>query len=100
MASNTGTFVGTFGFKIQIVLEVRLFLSTPVISLEVINLNLSNIFMSMVAGINRKFSKLYFILPLVPVYWMLHSYAAFIGLFEVITKPHYWAKTTHGKYLT
>ena len=56
--------------------------------------------MSMVAGINRKFSKLYFILPLVPVYWMLHSYAAFIGLFEVITKPHYWAKTTHGKYLT
>ncbi|WP_435115966.1 glycosyltransferase family 2 protein [Candidatus Pelagibacter bacterium nBUS_49] len=62
--------------------------------------NLSNIFMSMVAGINRKFSKLYFILPLVPIYWMLHSYAAFIGLFEVITKPHYWAKTTHGKYLT
>ncbi len=62
--------------------------------------NLSNIFMSMVAGINRKFSKLYLFLPLVPIYWMLHSVAAFIGIFEVITKPHYWAKTTHGKYLT
>ena len=62
--------------------------------------NLSNIFMSMVAGIKRKFSKLYIFLPLVPIYWMLHSFAAFIGLFEVITKPHYWAKTTHGKYLT
>ena len=42
LASNTGTFVGKFGFKIQIVLEVRLFFSTPVISLEVINLNLSS----------------------------------------------------------
>lgn len=62
--------------------------------------NLSNIFMALVAGINRKFSELYIFLPLVPVYWMLHSFAAFIGLFEVITKPHYWAKTTHGKYLT
>lgn len=62
--------------------------------------NLSNILISFVAGISRKFRKLYFILPLVPFYWMLHSFAAFIALFEVITKPHYWAKTTHGKYLT
>ena len=35
-----------FDFKIQIELEVRLFLSTPVISLEVINLNLSSSYLS------------------------------------------------------
>jgi hypothetical protein len=55
--------------------------------------------MSMVAGINRKFSKLYIFLPLVPLYWLLHSFASFVALYEVLTKPHYWAKTTHGKFI-
>ena len=46
LVSNTGIFIGKFGFKIQIVLEVRLFFSTPVISFEVINLNLSSSYLS------------------------------------------------------
>lgn len=31
-----------------------------------------------------------------PVYWMLHSVAAYKGLWQLITKPHYWEKTNHG----
>ena len=31
-----------------------------------------------------------------PVYWVLHSIAAYKGLWQLITKPHYWEKTHHG----
>jgi len=31
-----------------------------------------------------------------PVYWLLHSIAAYKGLWQLITKPHYWEKTEHG----
>jgi glycosyltransferase XagB len=31
-----------------------------------------------------------------PVYWILHSLAAYKGLWQLITKPHYWEKTEHG----
>ncbi|MFY0405686.1 glycosyltransferase family 2 protein [Solicola sp. PLA-1-18] len=31
-----------------------------------------------------------------PVYWLLHSIASYKALWQLITKPHYWEKTTHG----
>lgn len=31
-----------------------------------------------------------------PGYWLLHSVAAYKGLWQLITKPHYWEKTVHG----
>lgn len=31
-----------------------------------------------------------------PLYWPLASIAAFRAVFELIFRPHYWAKTTHG----
>jgi len=31
-----------------------------------------------------------------PFYWLLHSVASFIALWQLATRPHYWAKTTHG----
>ena len=31
-----------------------------------------------------------------PVYWILHSIASYKGLWQLITKPHYWEKTEHG----
>ncbi len=33
---------------------------------------------------------------LIPFYWILVSTAAVIGLYQLITKPHYWEKTAHG----
>jgi len=32
-----------------------------------------------------------------PVYWMLHSVAAARALWELLTRPYFWAKTTHGQ---
>lgn len=31
-----------------------------------------------------------------PFYWFLHSLAAARALIQLITRPHYWDKTTHG----
>ena len=36
---------------------------------------------------------------LMPIYWAVSSIAAFIALYQLITKPHYWEKTTHGLHL-
>jgi cellulose synthase/poly-beta-1,6-N-acetylglucosamine synthase-like glycosyltransferase len=33
---------------------------------------------------------------LLPVYWLLHSAAAYKALWQLVTKPHYWEKTVHG----
>ena len=31
-----------------------------------------------------------------PVYWLMHSLASYKALWQLITRPHYWEKTTHG----
>ena len=31
-----------------------------------------------------------------PLYWVLLSIASYQALYELITRPHYWQKTTHG----
>jgi cellulose synthase/poly-beta-1,6-N-acetylglucosamine synthase-like glycosyltransferase len=43
--------------------------------------------------------KNYDLLPyaiLSPIYWMLQSVGAYKGLWQLLTKPFYWEKTTHG----
>jgi glycosyltransferase XagB len=37
---------------------------------------------------------------IVPLYWLFMSAAAWKAFYEVIVKPHYWAKTRHGLHLT
>jgi cellulose synthase/poly-beta-1,6-N-acetylglucosamine synthase-like glycosyltransferase len=36
---------------------------------------------------------------LVPFYWLLMSFASWRAVYEMIVKPHYWAKTLHGLHL-
>ena len=31
-----------------------------------------------------------------PLYWLLHSVAAYKALWQLVFKPHYWEKTEHG----
>ena len=31
-----------------------------------------------------------------PLYWCLHSWAAWRALFQTIFSPHHWEKTPHG----
>lgn len=32
-----------------------------------------------------------------PLYWVLHSIATVRAAHELLTRPYFWAKTTHGK---
>ena len=34
---------------------------------------------------------------LLPLYWVLHSVAALLAVRELLTRPYFWAKTTHGQ---
>jgi cellulose synthase/poly-beta-1,6-N-acetylglucosamine synthase-like glycosyltransferase len=34
--------------------------------------------------------------PTMPFYWPLATIAAWCALFELVFRPHHWAKTTHG----
>jgi cellulose synthase/poly-beta-1,6-N-acetylglucosamine synthase-like glycosyltransferase len=36
---------------------------------------------------------------LIPIYWVMMSCAAYMALFQLIFKPHYWEKTKHGLHL-
>ena len=36
---------------------------------------------------------------LVPIYWLMMSIAAWIAIYQLIFKPHYWEKTHHGLHL-
>jgi glycosyltransferase XagB len=31
-----------------------------------------------------------------PIYWLLHSLAAYKAVWQLIIRPHYWEKTEHG----
>lgn len=36
---------------------------------------------------------------LVPLYWLMISWAGFIAFYQLLFKPHYWEKTIHGLHL-
>jgi hypothetical protein len=31
-----------------------------------------------------------------PAYWLMMSCAAYVALWQLATRPHYWEKTEHG----
>jgi len=66
-------------------------------SVAILTVGYGGTFTVVVSGLLRQ--KAAHLLPmqlLLPVYWILHSVAAVIAAVELIRKPIYWAKTTHG----
>lgn len=54
------------------------------------------ILMNMIAAIARKKYVLALFSITNPLYWTLHSIAAYVGLWQLIRNPFYWEKTNHG----
>ncbi len=54
------------------------------------------IYFHMLAAWQRGRPKLVFFAPLLPLYYLLMSVAAWKGVLQLIRKPHYWEKTEHG----
>ena len=58
--------------------------------------NMLGIYLNMLAVFRRR---LFHLTPYAitnPIYWLMHSIAAYMGLWQLITKPFYWEKTNHG----
>ena len=58
--------------------------------------NLYFIITCMMAAMRRKYYGLVSPALLIPIYWLLMSIAAYKALWQLITKPFYWEKTSHG----
>jgi len=70
-----------------------------VLFMSIFNLMVGNILMiyvNMMAVFKRRFYELILFSIANPVYWLMHSAAAYMGLYQLIVKPFYWEKTTHG----
>jgi len=58
--------------------------------------NVLMIYVNMLAVFKRRYYELILFAILSPAYWLMHSQAAYMGLWQLITKPFYWEKTNHG----
>lgn len=79
--------------------QVETFFPPAVLWLALFNLLISNamyIYFNLVAASKRQWFNLVPWGLLAPVYWVLHSVAAYKALGQLITNPHYWEKTQHG----
>ena len=66
---------------------------------SLMNLLLGNglmIWVSMMGAFRRRRYWLVLWALLNPVYWVMHSIASYKALWQLVFKPHYWEKTTHG----
>ncbi len=54
------------------------------------------IYVSMMGAFRRRRYRLAVWALLNPLYWLLHSLAAYKAVWQLIRKPHYWEKTVHG----
>ena len=71
----------------------------PVLALGLFNLIFGNtvaVYLSMLAVYRRHQFGLIGWALLTPLYWVLHSIAAYKALWQLIFKPFYWEKTDHG----
>jgi cellulose synthase/poly-beta-1,6-N-acetylglucosamine synthase-like glycosyltransferase len=68
---------------------------------ELVNLAIGNgamVALNALAVVRRR---LYYLLPFAlfaPLYWTLHSFAAWRALVQLVRNPFYWEKTPHGLY--
>lgn len=70
-----------------------------VLYISLFNLSISNalgIYLNMIAVFRRRYYQLLLYALLNPVYWQLHSIAAYMALWQLFSKPFYWEKTIHG----
>jgi hypothetical protein len=58
--------------------------------------NVLMIYLNIMAVFKRRYYELVLFSVMNPVYWVMHSIAAYRGLWQLITKPFYWEKTNHG----
>jgi hypothetical protein len=56
----------------------------------------SILWLSLLGMERRKLLSLWPILPLLPLYYLLTSVAAWLAIYDLILRPYHWHKTEHG----
>ncbi len=72
---------------------------SPILQISLANLLLGNavmVYVTMMGAFKRRRYRLVPWALLNPAYWMMHSISSYKALWQLITNPHYWEKTTHG----
>jgi glycosyltransferase XagB len=88
-----------FAYVILDLETIRTLFPDWVLFMSIINLMVGNILMiyvNMMAVFKRRYYELILFAVANPVYWLLHSWAAYKGLYQLVVKPFYWEKTNHG----
>jgi len=78
---------------------VRILFPDWVLYISIFNFVAGNtlmIYVNMLAVFKRRFYELILFALVNPFYWLMHSIAAYKGLWQLIYKPFYWEKTNHG----
>ncbi|WP_462265236.1 glycosyltransferase family 2 protein [Mucilaginibacter sp.] len=78
---------------------IRILFPDWVLFMAIFNLMVGNILMiyvNMMAVFKRKYYELILFAIANPIYWLMHSIAAYKGLYQLIVNPFYWEKTNHG----
>ena len=106
IGGTPATFLGVIPF--YVVTLLTLFLPTEIFSqffpvwllwICLLNFVVGNsimVYLSMMGPYKRGTFNLILWALINPIYWILHSIASYKGLWQLITKPHYWEKTEHG----
>ncbi len=66
------------------------------ISMVLLLANLLFVGIHLAACFKRRYYHLIPMVPLMPFYWLLISFAAWKGFIQLFTNPFYWEKTNHG----
>ncbi|CAM3878854.1 glycosyltransferase [Mucilaginibacter galii] len=89
-------FIGYVVFDLGI---IRTIFPDWVLFISIFNLMVGNILMiyvNMMAVFKRRYYELILFAIANPLYWLMHSIAAYKGLYQLIVNPFYWEKTNHG----
>lgn len=89
-------FLATLFFPVDSFSEI---LPGPILYMALFNLlvaNLMYVYFGIVAAFKRRYYDLVPYGLLQPLYWVLHSIAAYKAAWQLVFAPHYWEKTQHG----
>ncbi|MEK7555764.1 MAG: glycosyltransferase [Patescibacteria group bacterium] len=97
-----GITIAYFAFRAQVGETIESFFPDPILYIGLTSFVFGNflyLYYYMIGCAKRGLYDIIKYAFLVPFYWLGMSMAAWQALYEIIVKPHYWAKTVHGLHL-
>jgi len=91
-----------FTFRATLGVQIEKLFPDPILYMGLFSLVIGNflyLYYYMIGCAKRKEYALIKYVYIVPLYWLAMSYAAWKALIQLMHKPHFWPKTTHGLHL-